>query len=452
MYRWMSSGLLVAAGALQGPCFAQAEARCDGSPCVSKDVELSPAWADRTSIAVDTADANRIVIGYDDGHCYSGALQVSPDGGQTWRHLCTLPGNADDEGSTEAPAVAFDRDGAVVAALPYFWSDGGKLRAMRSTNGQQWDGGSTTIAYRHFYDSGWIKSAHLEADAGADSPYRGRLYASFTDDGMSKAVIRVGRSEDGIAWRTVDATPTTIGDERVDFSDLAIGRDGSLHLSYLSCVGAGHDCHGRPAELRLVRSADGGQTWTSPTTLALTTLPPGEVVHRLWYDYGALPGTTAFMSFTPVIAVDASRGPHQDRLYAAMTTYTDKHLQVLLSTSDDRGASWRTPTPVATGPRAADQFMPWVSVSHQGVVAVTWMDQRKHPKQTGYQPMVAFSTDGGTTFTAPGVLQGRTSDPAALGDLDSIASHAWAGKRLKTVFVGPDAADAKTLRLSTARP
>lgn len=454
MHRWTaSSGLLVAALALPWPCFAQAQAdqRCTGSPCVSKDVELSPAWPARTSIAIDAADASRIVIGYDDGHCHTGAVQSSPDGGQTWRHLCTPLGNADDEDSTEAPAVGFSRDGSVIAALPYEWS-GSKLQAMRSTDGLKWDDWGTTIAYSHFYEFGWIKSVHLEADAGADSPYQGRLYASFTDDGMSKVVIRVGRSEDGLAWRTVDATPTAAGDERLDFSDLAIGRDGSLYLSYLSCIGAGHDCHGRPAELRLVRSTDGGQTWTTPTTLASTKLPPGEVAHRLWYDYGALPGTTEFVSFTPVIAVDASSGPHQDRLYTVMTTYADKHLQVLLSTSDDRGASWSTPRPVATGPHSADQFMPWISVSRQGDVAVSWMDQRKHPQQTGYQPMVAFSTDGGASFSAPAVLQGWTSDPAVLGDLDSIASHAWAGKRLKTAFVGPDAAGATTLRLSTAKP
>lgn len=454
MHRMLSPTLLMLALIGAGPAFAQADQRCTGSPCVRQDVEIAPASAGRTSIAINPANAQQIVIGNAGkyGDCSRGAVHFSADRGRTWRHSCTLPGVADDEYSTEAPAVAFDHEGALVAVQPFYWSDGAKVWASRSTDGgQTWDGWYT-IGSSLFYDS-WIKSVHLEPDTWVSSPYRGRLYASFTDDGSDKAVIRVGHSDDGGRhWQTVGATPVATGQEMLDFGDLAVGRDGGVYLSYLSCTGQDRDCHGRPAEFRVVRSGDGGKTWGTPTVLAQAALPPGQVSSNLWYSYGALPDTKALVSFTPVIAIDNSGGPHQNRLFTVLTTYADKRLQVLLSTSDDQGASWSAPHPVVAGPRGADQFMPWVSVSRQGVVAVTWMDQRKHPQQTGYQPMVAFSTDGGASFTAPGALQGQVSQPEVLQDLDGLASHAWSAQQLNTVFVGPDAAGAPSLRLTIATP
>lgn len=456
MHRWMPPGLLLAALALQWPCFAQAETRCTGSPCVAKDVEIAPASDGRALIAVDPANPSRLALthGVDYHTCDTDAIvHTSDDNGATWRHACTMWGIWDNEHSLQPPALAFDRHGVLLAVQPFYWSsDDGTVRASRlDRDGKGWDGwyDVASSAYNH----GVVQNTQVRVDVSPPSPYRGRVYASFSDDGGNRARIRVAYSQDnGRSWGAMNATPEASGGEMLDFSDLAIGRDGSVYLSYLSCRSRGRECFGHPAELRFVRSVDGGLSWSEPTLLASTMLPPDPLPDSWMALYGALPGTTSALSFTPVIAVDATEGPHQDRLYSVMTTYSGKRLQVLLATSDDRGASWSAPRPVAVGPQSADQFMPWVSVSDQGIVAVTWMDQRKHPEQTGFQPMVAFSTDGGASFSAPAVLQRQASQPDAIGDLSGVASHAWAGKHLKTTFLGPDAAGANTSRLSTAKP
>jgi len=460
MPRLISPMLLVAALALPCSSFAQADNSCGGTPCVQKDVEVARADAGRVRVAVDAANPARLAIAATDHDvCGANIIHFTQDDGATWSHSCTMWGVWDDEGPVEAPVVAFDKQGELIAVQSFYWgSDGGTVRASRSTDGgQTWDGWSTVAS--SLYYRGWVRSTQLKIDGSPASPYRGRMYASFTDDAGNKARIRVASSDDsGHNWAPVNVTPLATGNEMLDFSDLAIGRDGSLYLSYLSCFGADRsrdrDCHDQPAELRFVRSTDGGQSWSKPAALAQTMLPPGRALtdFQWMHSYGALPGTKAAVSFTPVIAVDPSEGPHRNRLYMVMTTYAEKRLQVLLITSDDQGASWSAPRPMATGPLGADQFMPWISVSRQGVLAVTWMDQRKHPQLPDYQPMVAFSSDGGDTFSAPEVLQGQASPAAALRDLSSIASHTWAGQRLKTAFIGPDAAAAPTVRLSTAKP
>jgi hypothetical protein len=452
----MSRILLTTALVLAWPAWAQADPGCSGSPCVRQDVEIAPADAGRTVIAVDPADASRLALTHrvDYETCDTRTMvHWSEDKGATWQSKCTMWGVWDDERTLQSPALAFDRHGVLLTVQPLYWAaPGGYLRASRlDPQTHDWDGWYYVASTR--YEQGVLLNNRVQVDASPASPRRGTVYASFTEDAWDRAQIRVARSaNNGRHWDVADATPPAFGNEMLDFSDLAIGRDGSLYLSYLNCVGVNRDCHGQPARLRFVRSVDGGLTWSKPTLLASTMLPPDPLPLHWLAVYGALPGTQSTLSFTPAIAIDATEGPHQDRLYSVMTTYRNERLQVLLTTSDDRGASWSPPRPVATGPHAADQFMPAISVSRQGVVAVTWMDQRRHPKETAFRPLVAFSTDGGESFSAPAPLQREASQPEAIGDLSGIASHAWAGSRLKTIFLGPDANGATTARLGTAKP
>lgn len=424
----------------------------------AKDVEVDKAQAGRATIAVDPANNASFALGSGTPDCWTRyAVFMTQDNGSTWQRNCTMWGTADDEGPIEEPTVAITQ-GQVIAVQPLYWdSDGGSLRAARSINaGTDWDGWYS-VDYSRYYH-GTILNPQAEVDNAPASPYRNTVYVSYTDNGwddVSFSQVRVARSADaGKSWKAVRATPEAQGDERLDFGDLAIGRRGELFLSYMSCTGPQAECRGQAAQLRLVKSTDGGQTWGTPTAMASIQLPQGESIINTYLenDYGALPGTKAAVSYTPVIAVDATEGQWQNRLYAVMTTYADKHLQVLLTTSNDQGATWSAPKPVATGPRAADQFMPWVSVNAEGVVAVTWQDQRRHPQQADYQPMVAYSTDGGATFSAPAALQADAADPVKFKDLRGSASHVWAGKRLKTAHIGANAAGAPSLRLSTSKP
>jgi len=442
----MSPVLLLAALALQWPSFAQAELR--------QTVPVAHETAGRVSIAADAAHPGRLAIsGWGAGSCNSAGVHLSEDGGATWSTGCTYPGNADDELPMETPAVVFDSEGTLVAVQPFYWdADGGSLAVGRSQDGgKTWDDwGKVT---RSHFARGTLRNAAIAIDSSSTSRYPGRIYTSYTDNSRTRVVIRVGWSDDGgRQWTIENASPVASGKELLDMSHLTTGRDGSVYLSYLSCIGEmGADCHGRPAELRVTRSTNGGKSWNTPTVLAQTRLPP-DAADWQHPNFGGLPGTGTALSFSPVIAVDNSSGPHQNRLYTVMTTYAHQRLQVLLVTSDDQGATWSTPQPVANGPKLADQFMPWVSVNAEGVVAVTWLDQRAQPLENGYQPMVAYSADGGVTFSKPKALQDQVSQPEGLNTLEGVASHTWAGGRLKTGFIGTDAAGATVLQLGTSKP
>lgn len=448
MRRSSSQALLFTALALQWPLFAQAEA--------SHTVAIAPEDAGRVSIAADTANPARLVVsGWGAGRCagMGAGVHLSEDGGATWSTGCTYPGNADDERPVETPAVVFDSEGTLVVVQPFYWdADGGSLMSGRSHDGgQTWDDWHR-VARSHFA-RGSLRNAGIVRDASPTSRYPGRLYVSYTDNSNNRAVIRVGWSDDGgRQWTVENASPVAEGKELLDMSHLTTGRDGSVYLSYLSCIGEmGVDCHDRPAELRVIRSTNGGKSWSAPVVLAQAKLPP-DWARWQYPNYGGLPGTGTALSFSPVIAVDNSSGPHQNRLYSVLTTYAHQRLQVLLVMSDDKGATWSAPQPVATGPKLADQFMPWVSVNGEGLVAVTWLDQRAQPQEAGYQPMVAYSADGGASFSKPKALQPQISQPAALSTLAGVASHTWAGDRLKTGFIGTDAAGATVLQLGTTRP
>jgi hypothetical protein len=245
----------------------------------------------------------------------------------------------------------------------------------------------------------------------------------------------------------VNATPKAASPSVVDLSDLVVARNGNLYLSYATCALMGYVCSGLTTDLMLVGSTDGGLTWSMPKKIASIRLPP-----QSEDAFGTLPGTTATLSPTPALAIDTSSGPNRNRLYVALSSYVDGRLQVLLSSSDDRGRHWSPPTAVAAGPTGADQFAAAVSVNKEGIVAVTWMDQRRNPELADYRPMVAFSSDGGASFGPAMALNASSSVPRNRQDLGDIGSHVWAGSRLKAAFIGANRNAKDTLRLTTARP
>lgn len=439
---------LLMAAALASPALAGAG--------VGPDQEIGPDRDGRVLVATDPAHPGTLAIGsagYDT--CWTNSVRLSTDGGSTWVQRCTPPGIADDDSTLESPTVGFDRQGTLLVAQPIYFGDGATVYVSRWDDGnQRWDGWYPAASGKYYY--GYTLNTHLALDAGQASPYRDRLYVSFLDEGWKRSRLRVAYStDDGHRWTSANATPVIPGEQMLEPGPLAVGADGALYLPYLSCAGErARNCRGLPAEVSVVRSTNGGQSWRAATAVAQAMISPGRTQGVFWHphEFGALPGATAAVSVAPVAAVDNSTGPHRNRVYVVLTTYADKRLQVLITHSDDQGATWAAARPVSAGPRKADQFMPWVGVSPAGVVSVTWMDQRQQPTEAGYQPMVAFSTDGGASFSAPAALQQAVSQPATFVDLRHNASHTWLGDRLVSPFIGPDAAGAPSLRLGNATP
>jgi hypothetical protein len=143
----------------------------------------------------------------------------------------------------------------------------------------------------------------------------------------------------------------------------------------------------------VVRSGDGGQTWSSPVTImpdsSVTDVDPGN---------GDQLRTGAGL---PAAAVD----PRTGELYLAAegTAFTGgAYDQIELSHSTDGGSTWSAPVRINGAPQAL-AFSPEVAVARNGVVAVTYYDIRTlQPGNTTTLPVstwLATAPRGGGQFT-----------------------------------------------------
>lgn len=411
-------------------------------PAAAKDTFVSNDIWGRLTIAADAHVPGRLAIGGQVDSCASRmGGHLSTDAGASWQTRC-LPG-VEYSAQVDAPTVAFDAAGNLLAVGTVV--DDADYRSLHATRSS--DGGQTWTPWAYVISAGrgGVGSSRLKVDGQPGSAFKGSHYVSYTLTGSEPftSQVVVSRSRDGGAhWDSAGASPE--GPEGVNYGqgDLAIGRRGQLYASYLVCEG--FNCVGQPAKVQVVRSGDGGVSWSAPIDVATVQLPTGA---GYW---GGLPRTQSSLSFMPAIAVDTSQGPGQGDVHLATTTFADGRLQVLTARSQDGGRHWSALRPVSVG--QGDQFLPAISVDAQGTVAVTWLDRRNDPERIRYQPMVAFSTDGGSSFGEPRVLDHQLTDPRKHYAMDESADHVVSGHRVQMVFLGKDRGTDMTVRINSAKP
>jgi hypothetical protein len=367
----------------------------DGSavapPAVTVNQDTAAAPQNETAIAVDPNNPNRVVGGANDyvtrtwpcdiggtpcsslGDGYSGTY-FSNDGGQTWccsssdpAHLGTLiPGVTRLAGGPyEAggdPSVAFDSQGNVFYAGLGF--DRTAPPNTVAVNKGTFDGSgnlswgaptfiNATTAPSTLNDKEWIA-----ADWHASSPYRDRVYVSWTRFIFNPAIGNYVQSPIFFAYSSdggqTFSTPTQItGNVKYDQGSRPIvGYDGTVYVIFEGAT--------RLATLDsqwIVKSTDGGQTWSRPVRIAdvQDVIPVANTAYR-------------------VDSFPAGDAAPDGRLYVAWTTQTKDsdgslcptrtnngcHLAAVYSTSSDGGSTWSAPTPIFpildASTRAADGY------------------------------------------------------------------------------------------------
>jgi hypothetical protein len=109
---------------------------------------------------------------------------------------------------------------------------------------------------------------------------------------------------------------------------------------------------GSPNQLHLLRSTDGGATWTN--IIAYTG-----------------PGGTCLENAFPIIAVD--KGGNLHVVFTQSTGCSARtNAHVYLISSPDAGASWTSPLQIDSGPGNNSTVMPYISAGSPGTVDVTW--------------------------------------------------------------------------------
>jgi hypothetical protein len=107
-----------------------------------------------------------------------------------------------------------------------------------------------------------------------------------------------------------------------------------------------------PNQLNLLKSIDGGTTWT---VSSIYTGPAGTSVENAF----------------PIIAVD--RGGNLHVVFTKSDGVTSRtNVHVFLMSSTNQGATWLPPVQVDSGANTQSSVMPWVVAGSPGVVDITW--------------------------------------------------------------------------------
>jgi hypothetical protein len=273
----------------------------------------------------------------------------------------------------------------------------------------------------------------MAIDTNAASPHLNNIYISATQfDHTTKSQISVSRSSNGgMTWTTVAVDAVQTSPSVDQFSDLVIGKNGTVGVSWMRCSATGStgDCGGTTAKMLFSKSKDGGSTWSAPVTIGSAALVPDTA----GCYYGCLPKTAERVSNIPVIAVDNSTAPTANSLYVVDYTWTGAFMRVQVMTSKNGGTTWSAGVPVAPPTATHDQFFPWINVSSTGVIGVTWLDRRNDPANISYDAAGAGSKDGGLTYPnrkLSTAMSNPNNDGFGGGFMGDYTGNAWAGGSL----------------------
>lgn len=447
-------------GAIGGGQVDNSTCQVTGDPAANIDLSCDDTFSpeDETPIVVDPTNPNHLIAGSNDYHLvFEGAtLQVrvptgffvSWDGGQTWIDG-QIPMGSGGGGGNGDPAPAFNRKfgtihmgqlnagcgqfcGHISVAVSTSW-DGG-LTWGNPVVVAQGQGSLTPAASGIFNDKEWIV-----ADNYPSSPHYGRLYLTYSKfllngGAFLESPIYFSYSDDaGKTWTTPKeisgsnptyctfqvAGPAGECDED-EFSTPVVLPDGTVVVHFENEQNS--TAWESPLEFEnqtmVVRSTDGGLTWSNPIHIA--DLEDSGIEAVAFRDYPANAdgrGTQTGHQFRTQSVQGMTVDPSTGALYAFWTDNRDglhdvdnpvTSTNVFMTKSTDGGLTWIGPLRVTSGP--ADKWMAW-GAADNGVVKVMYMDGTYDwPNRDLYGITLATSTDGGASWSFQAVHT-ALSDP-----------------------------------------
>ena len=416
--------------------------KCTPAPCTLPNVQASEGGqpVDEDPISIDPNNSKHILTGGNDYNCGS-SLQgyfASKNGGKSFTASCgTLAAGAG--GGDGDPVVGWDLNSIAYRGGIDSASNLEIVIGTSADFGATW----TTPIVAVGVPGVDIDKPWLEIDTNANSPRKNSLYISNTEFySNNDSQIGVSHSIDGgKTWSLVNVSTRQIWPNSVDqFSDLAIGDDGTVYLTWQRCpvTGTAGDCGGTTAKMYFSKSTDGGVTWSKEKKIHKVSLVPD----TCGGFYGCLPNTSERIADIPVIAIDNSATSTHGRLYVMDYTWTGSYMQERVSASVDGGATWGAPVAVTPNTDKHDQFFEWINVSPKGLVAATWLDRSLDPNNVNYDAFAAVSNDGGATFGTNYRLSTASSNPFndgfGSGFMGDYTGNAWDAGKQKLFMSWPD--------------
>ncbi len=372
-------------------------------------------WVSPIDSLVLVADWRDFQLGY-----RQVGIGVSWDGGDSWfANLIPLGNQIFDRQSD--PTLTVDNDGNFyVCVLDYDASadyDSSYITFLKSTdNGWTW---SSPVTVEDSIGPYFEDKQFITCDR-TGGPYEGNIYLAWARF-PNPTRIMFARSTDGAASfdDTLIVGPSSYDSSSCGYGDIdagqfacpLVGSNGDVYVSWIGTDLDTSTCYLTNA-LRLVKSTDGGATFTDPRSLLPTA--------GNWWQVDG--GVDVYNQ--PTMAADLTGGPHDGNLYIAYANldYIDNPIydhNIEFIRSLDDGETWTEPIYINddyTGDSALfDQFHPWLFCNEQeGTLVAIWYDQRTDPNHYLFDVFAAYSFDGGETFTTNHRISDVSIDPDQL--------------------------------------
>jgi hypothetical protein len=369
------------------------------------DVSNEDTPQSETSITVNPSNPKMLVGGSNEIVRLPMRGYFSSNGGTSWGAVdLPLPPPATTNGTDfgSDPGVAFDTRGNVYYSyiVVFFNRSFTSIQGTEMAVAKSSDGGKTWPQVTFFnFNSGSGKfndKPYIAVDTNPNSPFRDNVYVAWDNAsfnaGKSSAnnALLFARSADGgqTFSSPIAVNNLTGGPSSVIGADPFVGPNGEVYVAW-------HDVQNN---VLLVNSSfDGGVTFGQPQTISPTVVAFDDAIPAMASRHALL---------YPACDADRSFGPNRGTLYCSWMDETASNgTDIFVARSVDRGASWSTPLRVNDDPAGVrkDQFNQWLSVDPtKGSVNLSWNDTRNDPADVKTDIFSSQSTNGGLSF-APNV-------------------------------------------------
>jgi len=410
--------IIVSALALVAPGSAAAGSK----QRISSDPFTNPDSQHATQVEPDTfAFGATVVSAFQSGRFFDGGssdigFATSQDHGKTWVHgfLPSTTVNSTPAGPyarISDPAVGYDakHDVWMIASLGLSSQGNGVavLVSRSSDGGLSWGAPVAVSTTNGFYDKTWIA-----CDNTPSSAHYGSCYETWDDANLGDLLLAATSTDGGLSWgpkRAPQDNAAGLGGQPV------VQPAGTVVVPLLSAF---------VDAIVAYRSTNGGDSWTSTTTVSNIN------------DHGVAGNLRS--EPLPSAEIDASGKVYvvwQDCRFRSGCSSND----IVMSTSTN-GTSWTSPVriPIDATSSGVDHFIPGLAVDRttSGSTARLGLTYYFYPNanctQSTCQLSVGFvsSVDGGASWSQPKTLAG----PMAMTDLANTSQGFMVGDYISTSF------------------